>query len=156
MVHVATSHPGTWLEQKSTLDNTGWERVCAAPCDKEIVVQGVLLRATATGMTTSNAFRVQPGPGVALVKVEGGSSSLRLAGVIGLAGGLPIAFTGMTLFGYGTYKRDDDLRTTGAVVLGVGAVAVLAALPLLMMGGTDVRDGNDTMIALLRGPGPGL
>jgi len=154
VVHVATSHPGTWLERKSTLDNTGWERVCAAPCDSEIIVQGILLRATAPGMTTSNAFRVQPGPGVALVKVEGGSSSLRLLGVIGLAGGLPVAFTGMTLFGYGTYKHDDGLRTAGAVTLGIGAVAVLAALPLLMMGGTDVRDGNDSVIARLRGPGP--
>lgn len=121
-----------------------------------MIVQGVLVRATAPGMTTSNAFRIQPGPGIALVKVEGGSSSMRLAGVIALAGGLPIAFTGMTLFGYGTYKHKDNIRTAGAVTLGVGAVAVLASLPLLVIGSTDVRDGYDKVIARLRGPGPAL
>ena len=150
MIHVASSHPGTWIERRSTLTDSGWERICAAPCDTEIVVQGTLLRAAAPNMTPSNAFRIEPGPGVAVVKVEGGSSSNRAYGLLGLAAGLPIALAGMTLYGYGTYAHEDGMRIAGGATLGVGAIAVAVALPLLVLGGTNVRDGKDNVIASLR------
>jgi hypothetical protein len=149
VIHVASSHPGTWIERRSTLTGGGWQRICAAPCDREIIVQGTLLRASAPGMTPSNAFRVEPGPGVAVVKVEGGSSSTRSYGVLGLAAGLPVALAGMTLYGYGTYAHEDGKRIAGGVTLGIGAIAVVVALPLLVLGGTNVRDGKDNVIASL-------
>jgi hypothetical protein len=103
-------------------------------------------------MTPSNTFRVEPGPGVAVVKVEGGSAAKRSVGIIMLAAGLPAALGGMALFGYGTHEKNDGMRAGGGVVLGLGAVAVAVALPLLVMGSTDVRDGKDNVIAFLGGP----
>lgn len=153
VVHVASNRSGTWLEAKNTLEDGDWERLCAAPCDREIVVQGALLRVTAPGMTSSNGFRIEPGSGTALVKVEGGSASARRYGIVALAAGIPISLAGMGLYGYGRYADQQSTRTAGAVVLGVGALAVLVSLPLLVSGSTDVRDGKGGLVArLLAGP----
>jgi hypothetical protein len=55
----------------------------------------------------------------------------------------------MTLYGYGTYAHEDGMRIAGGVTLGIGAIAVGVALPLLVLGGTNVRDGKDNVIASL-------
>jgi hypothetical protein len=107
----------------------------------------MLARASAPGMTTSNVFRIQPGAGPALVRVDGGSSSARTLGVIGLAAGIPIALGGAALFSYGQTKDRDGMAVAGAVMLGTGALAVLIALPLLVSGGTSVRNGEGRQIA---------
>ncbi len=153
VVHVASDRPGSWLEARSTLEDHGWERVCAAPCNRAIVVQGALLRVTAPGMTPSNGFRIEHGPGTALVKVEGGSATSRSYGILALGVGIPISLTGMGLYGYGRYADQTGTRTAGAVTLGIGALAVLASLPLLVSGSTDVRDGKGSLIARLLGDG---
>lgn len=147
IVHLASSHPGTALELKSSVDETDWQRVCLAPCDRSVVVLGMLARASAPGMTTSNVFRIRPGVGPALVKVEGGSSSARTLGIIGLAAGIPIALGGAALFSYGQTTDRDAMSVGGAVMLGTGALALLVALPLLVNGGTSVRDGEGRKIA---------
>jgi hypothetical protein len=100
-------------------------------------------------MSTSNAFRIEPGPGVALVKVSGGSLKLRTFGILGLGAGIPLGLAGATMYGYGTYKDKDGLALSGGFVLGVGAVMIVAALPLLIMSGTNVRDGKGSLIAAL-------
>jgi hypothetical protein len=147
VVHLASSYPGTALELKSSVDATDWQRVCLAPCDRSVVVSGMLARASAPGMTTSNVFRIQPGAGPALVKVEGGSSSARTLGVIGLAAGIPLALGGAALFSYGQTSDRDGMAVGGAVMLGTGALALLVALPLLVSGGTSVRNGEGRKIA---------
>jgi hypothetical protein len=152
-VHLASNYAETWLELKSSVDEGPWTRACAAPCDRVLVVNGMLARAVAPAMTPSNAFRIDPGPGTALVKVEGGSSSARSLGIIGLAVGIPTALAGMTLFSYGKASDKDGVATGGAVVLGAGAVALLVAIPLLFIGRTGVKNGNGSQIAgLLSAP----
>jgi hypothetical protein len=149
VVHVTSDHPGTWLEGRSTLYPGEWMRLCPAPCDRELVVEGSLLRVAAPGMTTSNFFRIEPGRGVAFVKVEGGSATSRTIGIITLAAGVPVALLGAGLFGLGGVNHERGLRTAGAVVLGAGAVSVGVSLPLLLLGSTDVKNGKDSLIARL-------
>lgn len=146
-VHVGSSYPGTWLELQSRVDRTGWRRACLAPCDQPLYVDGMLARASAPDMTTSNAFRIDPGVGTALVRVDGGSARARSLGILGLAIGIPTSLAGGALYGYGTFTERDGFRIGGASVLGLGALAALASLPLLLIGATTVRDGNGSAIA---------
>jgi hypothetical protein len=148
-VHVTSDYPGTWLESRSTFYPGEWARLCPAPCDRELVVEGSLLRAAAPGMTTSNLFRVEPGRGVAFVRVEGGSATSRTIGIITLAVGVPVALLGAGLFGLGGVNHEPGMRTAGAVVLGTGAVSIGVSLPLLLLGSTDVKNGKDSLIARL-------
>jgi len=129
------------------VDDTDWQRACVAPCDRSLVVSGMLARASAPGMTTSNVFRIQPGAGPALVKVEGGSESARTLGVIGLAAGIPLALGGTALFSYGKVSDRDGLSVAGGIVLGTGALVLLASLPFLVRGSTSVRNGDGRLIA---------
>lgn len=110
-------------------------------------VDGLEVRVTAKGMTSSNVFIVDPGQGTARIKVSGGSATAREIGVIGLAGGLAVAFGGMTLFGIGSMEDKSGMRTAGIAGLAVGAAATLIALPLLFSGSTTVRDGKGRFIA---------
>jgi hypothetical protein len=151
---VGSSHPGTWLELRSRVDQTDWQRVCVAPCDQSLLVDGTLARVSAPGMTTSNVFRIDPGPGVALVRVDGGSAKARSFGVLGLAVGIPTLLGGGALYSYGAFAERDAMRISGAVVLGVGALAVLASIPLLLVGATTVRDGHGSVIARSVAAGP--
>jgi len=146
-VHVGSSYAGAWLELRSSVDEGGWQRACAAPCDQSLLVAGTLARVTAPGMTSSNAFRIEPGPGLALIRVDGGSASARTFGILTLTIGIPTMLTGGTLYSYGKFAEREGMRTAGAVVLGAGALAVLASLPLLFAGATKVRDGHGSVIA---------
>jgi hypothetical protein len=147
-VHLASNYAQTWLELKSSVDDGPWLRACAMPCDRLLSVNGMLVRAVAPNMTPSNPFRIDPGPGTAHVKVEGGSSQLRTLGMIGLGAGIPVSLLGMTLLSYGKVEDQRGLTIAGAVVLGTGALVVLAALPLLLSGKTSVRDGKGSLIAM--------
>jgi hypothetical protein len=64
-----------------------------------------------------------------------------------LAIGIPVALTGMAGLGYGTMTDRDGLALTGGIVLGTGGALVLASLPLLLLGTTDVRDGRGDLVA---------
>jgi len=110
-------------------------------------VTGELARVTAPGMTTSNSFRIEPGQGTALVRVDGGSAQARTLGITGLFVGIPTAVAGMALFGYGKLKEQDGTRIAGTVVLATGAVVLVASLPLLLMGSTKVRDAHGSVVA---------
>jgi hypothetical protein len=153
VVHVTSDRPGTWLEAKSTLYGGEWERFCAAPCDRELVVEGSLLRAVAPGMTTSNAFRIEAGRGIAFVKVEGGSSQSRTIGILTLAVGIPVALLGMGLYGYGRVTHREGMSAGGIVALAAGGASVGVSLPLLLFGSTDVKNDKDKLIARLLAPG---
>jgi hypothetical protein len=153
-VHLASNYPNTWLELKNFVEGGEWQRVCAVPCDRKLSVLGIEARVTADDMSTSNVFRVQPGPGRALVRVDGGSAGTRRLGVLGLSIGIPVALTGMAGLGYGTVADRDGLAVAGGIVLGTGGVLLLASLPLLLLGTTDVRDGKGSLIASHSAPGP--
>ena len=146
-MHLGASYPQAQLELKSSIDQNEWRAACLAPCDQLLLVGGQLARVTAPGMTTSNVFRIEPGTGTALVRADGGSARLRSLGLLGLGVGIPTTLAGMALFGYGKYSDQDAMRISGAVVLATGAVVLVASLPLLLMGGTKIRDGRGTTIA---------
>lgn len=110
-------------------------------------VDGIELRVTAPGMTTSNVFAVDPGPGVARFRVHGGSAALRTTGLVAFIAGLPVAFTGMTFYALSKVNDDPGQRTTGIATLAVGAVITAVAIPLLILGGTSVSDGRNKDIA---------
>jgi hypothetical protein len=150
IVHLGSSYPGVWLELRSTVDEGGWQKACMAPCDQSLAVAGTLARVTAPGMTTSNPFRIEPGAGRALIRVDGGSAEVRFFGILSLSLGIPTLLTGGTLYSYGKFSDREGMRDAGAVVLGVGALAVVGALPLLFSGTTKVRDAQGSVIA--KGP----
>jgi hypothetical protein len=140
-------HPGVVLELRSYYDSSGWKVACDAPCDRTLVTLGSEARVSAPGMSTSNVFRIDPGPGVAFVKVSGGSSTLRTLGIAGLGIGIPLGLAGTAMYGLGKYDDNDGLAISGGVVLGVGAVMILAAIPMLLSSTTNVRDGKGRLIA---------
>jgi hypothetical protein len=146
-VHLAADYPGLVLELRSFVDSGDWKVACSVPCDRTLVTLGSDARVSAPGMSTSNVFRIEPGPGVALVKVSGGSSTLRTLGIAGLGIGIPLGLAGTAMYGFGKFDDKDGLAVGGAVVLGVGAVMILAAIPLLISSTTNVRDGKGSLIA---------
>jgi hypothetical protein len=151
-VHLGSNYAGAWLELKNRVDESGWQRVCELPCDRSLVVEGFVARVSAPDMTTSNVFRIQPGMGTASIRVDGGSAKARSFGLLGLFVGIPTAVTGMTLYSYGRFAERDGMQLGGAIVLGTGAVTLLASLPFLLAGSTTVRDGRGTVIAALPAP----
>jgi hypothetical protein len=152
VVHLAATYDAARLEARSRVDTESWRVICDAPCDRSIRVEGLELRVTAPRMTPTNAFVVDPGPGVARFRVSGGSATARDLGIVGLAGGLPIAFAGMALFGLGSVRESSGERTGGIVTLAVGAAVVLIALPLLLVGSSSVKNEQGKYIA--RGAAP--
>jgi len=147
LVHIASDYPGTWLELRDFVESGEWVRTCQAPCDRKVRVEGSEARVSAEGMTTSNVFRIEPGRGRALIKVDGGSQSTKNWGVGGMIVGIPLSLVGMGLLGYGIVQEKDSLQIAGGITLGVGATIVLGSLPLLVLGGTDVHDGKGKQIA---------
>ena len=135
------------LELRNYVDAGTWQVACAAPCDKTLVTLGAEARVSAPGMTTSNVFRIDPGPGIALVKVSGGSDKLRTLGILGLAGGIPIGLAGTAMYGYGKQEDRDGLVLAGGIVLGTGAALILAAIPMLISSTTNVRDAKGSAVA---------
>ncbi len=146
-VHLFATYPNAQLELRSTIDETGWIAACAAPCDRELNVDTMEARVTAPGMTTSNAFRIEPGSGTASFKVDGGKASSRTIGIIALASGIPVALTGMGLYGYGKVEDKKGLQTAGIVTLAIGGAAVLTALPFLGAGSTRVKNARGSEVA---------
>jgi hypothetical protein len=147
LVHLAVDYPGAVLELRNYVDSGEWKVACNVPCDRTLVTLGAEARVSAPGMSTSNVFRVDPGPGVALVKVNGGSATARTFGILGLGIGIPLGLTGTAMYSYGSYGDDDGLALAGGVILGTGAAMILAAIPLLLSGTTNVRDGKGRQIA---------
>lgn len=146
-IRFAVSHPDAWLEARPFGGTDPWQPRCKAPCGQWIDVEGAELRVTAPGMTPTSPFRVQPGSGTALLTVNGGSSTARTLGRLGLGIGLPLALVGMAGFGYGHFDERRGLETAGAITLAAGAALVLAALPLLVSGSTSVRNAEGDLIA---------
>jgi hypothetical protein len=146
-VHLASDFKETTLELRTFADTDEWKAVCRMPCDRAIEVEGAEARVTAPRMTPSNVFRIEPGRGRALVKVDGGSESSRSLGLTALIAGIPVSMAGGALLGYGTIDDSDAMKISGGITLGLGAAMVLTALPLLVAGGTDVRDGRGRQIA---------
>lgn len=146
-MHVFVDRPGAWLELRDYVDAGEWQRACAVPCDRRLRVDGMEARVTGPGMTTSNVFRIGAGHGVARLHVAGGSATARSIGLTAMIVGVPVTLGGMGLYGYGRLDDRAGLRTAGAITLAVGAVTVLASLPLLATGSTTVRDAKGRSIA---------
>jgi hypothetical protein len=150
LVRLAADYPGAVLELRSSVDAGNWKVACSAPCDRTLLTLGSEARVSAPGMSTSNVFRIDPGPGVVFVNVRGGSQTLRTLGIAGLGVGIPLSLAGSAMYSYGKFEDKDGLVVSGGVVLGLGAVMILAAIPMLISSTTNVRDGKGSLIALLR------
>lgn len=151
-VHLFANYPGAWLELRDYVDDGQWHGVCFAPCDRVLAVDGMEARVRAPRMTTSNVFRIAAGTGTARLKVSGGSALARTLGIVGLSAGIPLSLGGMGLYGYGSIKDRSAVKTAGIVTLIVGAATVVAALPLLIVGSTTVRDTHGKAIAAASPP----
>lgn len=148
VVHVAVNHRDAWLETRSYVDGGEFERTCQAPCDLRLRLEGREARVVAPGMTTSNVFRFDAGAGVAGVRVDGGSSSARRAGVVSLAAGIPIALAGMALFALGRVNDKPGLEGGGIAALALGGAGITVSLPLLVLGTTSVKNAKGSLIAV--------
>jgi hypothetical protein len=138
---------------RSYVDGGAFQRVCQAPCDLKLQVEGREARVSASGMTTSNVFRFDGGDGTAGVRVEGGSASARRAGIVTLAVGIPVALLGMGLFAQGKVKDSQALTVAGVAGLAAGGLSIGVSLPLLLLGTTHVKNSKGSLIAL-SGPLP--
>jgi hypothetical protein len=147
VVHVAVNRRDAWLETRSYVDDGEFTRTCKAPCDIKLRVEGLELRVVAPGMTSSNAFRIDAGDGVAGVRVDGGSASARRAGIITLAAGIPVALAGMAMFALGRVHDKPGLEGGGIAALAVGGLSVGVSLPLLLVGTTHVKNAKGSQIA---------
>ena len=155
-MHVAVSHRDAWLEMRSYVDGGAFARICQAPCDLKVQVEGREARVTAPGMTTSNIFRFDAGSGTAGVRIDGGSASARRAGIITLAIGIPVALAGMGLFAQGRVKSSSGLEAAGIAGLAAGGLSIAVSLPLLLIGTTHVKDAKGSLIALSEPHGASL
>lgn len=133
---------------RSYVDGGAFQRICQAPCDLKLQVEGREARVSAAGMTTSNVFRFDGGDGTAGVRVEGGSASSRRAGIITLAIGIPVALLGMGLFAQGKVRDSQGLTGAGIAGLAAGGVSIGVSLPLLLIGTTHVKNAKGSLIAL--------
>lgn len=129
------------------VDQGEFQRVCRAPCDQRVLVQGREARVSAPGMTTSNVFRFDAGAGTAAVRVDGGSAKARRYGIITLALGIPVALGGMAMYAIGKVKKSSGLEGAGIAGLALGGVSVVVSLPLLLVGSTNVKDAKGSLIA---------
>jgi hypothetical protein len=146
-IRIAVDRADAWLETRPFGSETPWQRSCAAPCGQSLSVDGVELRVTAPDMTPSKPFRVEAGSGAAQLSVSGGSAAARAWGRASFAIGVPVALLGMTGFALGSFDDRPGLKGIGAVSLGVGAALVLAALPLLVRGATNVKNDKGDAVA---------
>jgi len=152
-VAIRADYAGAALELRRFGGFEAWSRACAAPCDRRLAVSGMEARVVAPGMTPSKPFRLEPGSGTALLTVNGGSERRARAGKIALYAGVPLGFAGMATLGYGAYDDRRPLVVGGGIALGLGAALVLVALPLIVSGSTEVKNGDGDWIARLE---PGL
>lgn len=148
-VAIRADYAGARLELRRFGGSEDWRSVCAAPCDVRLVVAGMEARVVAPAMTPSKPFRIEPGSGSALLTVNGGSEGRARAGKIALYAGVPLGFAGMAALGYGVYEDRKPLVVGGGIALGLGAALVLVALPLIVSGSTEVRNGEGDWIANL-------
>jgi hypothetical protein len=141
-----------WLETRQYVDGNEFARTCRAPCDIALDVQGLEARVVAPGMTPSNVFRFDAGVGAAGVRVDGGSATARMAGIIALAAGIPVALGGMALFAQGSVQDRGGLKAAGIAALALGGVSIAVSFPLLLVGTTRVKSAKGARIASVYTP----
>ncbi len=146
-IEFGSNYEGTQLEMRSLVQSEPWARVCVVPCNTSVDVEGREARFTAPGMSTSNTFILEPGTGTARMRVAGGSQVAKTIGLASIIAGIPLALGGSALFAVGEVDDRPTMSTVGIAVGIVGAVAILTAIPLLMVGSTKVRDGRGSTIA---------
>jgi hypothetical protein len=148
-VHFGANYANAVLEGRSVIEFDEWHPLCPAPCKQYLEAADLEVRVSAPGMTTSNPFRLESGRGRVHFRVSGGSDTVKTLGIWGLTGGIPVMLGGMAMFGYGGFSDKDTLRDVGLVTLSVGAVAVIASIPMILSGTTRVYNGKSDRIANL-------
>lgn len=155
-VHLYSTAPGTWLEVRPRQEKTvPWRRVCLAPCDESVDLEGQELRAAGDTVTPSNPIRVEGGTGTLRLSVDAGSSRARALGLGGIFVGVPVAMAGGAIFGLAKttdVSHADAFATIGLVTVVVGGVISLASLPLLASGTTAVRNEAGTVVGSTPAP----
>ncbi len=136
------------LESKSMLDIAeAWTEQCRAPCDRWVPVEDRSFRVGGDGIPPSNTFRVEEDGKVARLVVRPGSERTLAWGRGTLITGAIVGLASGALYGAGHLEDSDPMRVAGLVGMGLGAVSVLASVPLLMSGRTTVRDSTGRHVA---------
>ncbi len=117
--------------------------VCRAPCDRVVEGRnGEEYYFSGSGLSSSGHFQLYDAHGSIAAKVNSGSNAMRWAGI-----GLTFGSLGFILAGAGFYaignriRRDfpDDgssVKTAGAVLIGIGAAALVTGIVLWVSGRT--------------------
>ena len=146
-VELYVSPTGGWLELRPRLGDEPWVRICDAPCNAYVDVDGREARVNGSGATASNPFRLEPGTGVARLEASLGSARDRRVGTVLFALGLPFTLLGLASYGMGERLDSPVLRSAGALGAGMGAGGLALSFPFLARGRTRVRDERGHRIA---------
>jgi hypothetical protein len=131
--------------------NGDWTNVCLTPCQGTVPARG-LYRVGGSGIRSSEPFRLPKGQHVHIRADTATRGSAVLGGIMAV-GGSTIAFIGLNVLIIGlaadsTYENDgtpftdserSSLSTVGGVMLGVGAVAGIVGLVMIVNNRTEVR-----------------
>lgn len=147
-IAIHPANPGLRLESKSRFDVTeGWKTECTAPCEKRIQVEERTFRIAGAGLRPSNAFLVNADGKTAKLSVREGAEQTHSWGLGLLISGAVLGLASGALYGAGHIEDSDPAVIGGLIGLGLGAAAVVGAVPLLARGRTTVRSGSGKLVA---------
>lgn len=109
----------------------GWRSVCEAPCTVLAPTSGEY-KLRGSGITESDAFRLDPAGGNFRVRVAPVSQSALIAGTILIYAGVSVIPSGALAVVSGYVTDEPPLVTVGYVTMAIGAVMAGIGLPLFL------------------------
>lgn len=145
------------LQGRPRLDTSApWRPLCTSPCDDRIQVKELEFRVAGEGITPSRTFVIEPSESTTVrLNVLPGDDTVRRLGRWALLIGAPTAALGATGLGVGlgtNVEHRDGIALAGAITAIVGGVLSLAALPMLQLGDTTVKNQKGNVVGALTGP----
>jgi hypothetical protein len=125
-----------------TASATFFEEACTDPCNRRVPAGEFFI--AGQGVSHSKRFRLRDG-GSTKIHVRPGSRGLRFAGImfVGL-GGMTLG-SGVMVLGLSADAASEDsaakLRRIGGIMMGAGAVPLVAGIPMIIRGKTRVEVG---------------
>lgn len=148
VLHIVSDRPGLWLETRPSFQSgADWKRVCTAPCDTPVRVQGQSLRIDGPGIPVSGPFRIDAHSGHETLSVSSGSNSRAAIGRGALIAGVGLALAAGVAYGLGRIEDVDAAATGGLVGMVTGGVLIVGSLPVLAGAKTTVRNSNGDRVA---------
>lgn len=129
---VATGYGGS-------LRAMSYRSVCVAPCNLEVGAssgQQFFLMTADKLRTASRRFTLSELGNSVAIKVKPGNPGMRLAGTILMSIGIAGTIAGTVFLIAGAKLSDAEMRTIGAVGLGVGVPSLAAGIPMKVLGRT--------------------